>query len=62
MKLNEVQDPVMKLRLELSKLQLKIEERDKIIDEHGDAIFQLRREVATLQKTMTALIKKLGPR
>lgn len=62
MKLNEVNDPAMKTRLELAKLKVELEERDKIIDEHGDAIFKLRREVAALQKTMTALIKKLGSR
>lgn len=61
MKLNEVNDPAMKLRLELSKLQVKLEERDKIIDEHGDAIFKLRREVVALQRTVQILIKKLGP-
>ena len=54
MRLDEVNDPVMKLRLELAKVKLAQEERDKIIDE-------LVREVTGLKQTMTKLIRKLGP-
>ncbi len=54
MRLDEVSDPVMKLRLELAKVKLAQEDRDKIIDE-------LVREVTGLKQTMAKLIRKLGP-
>ncbi len=62
MKLNEVNDPVMKLRLELSKMQTNMDQQDEqimnLLVDNG----QLQRDVAALQKTVSALIRKLGPK
>ena len=55
MKVNEVLDPTMKLRLEISKLRENNEEQRSMIVE-------LASKVAKLERTMTALIKKLGPK
>lgn len=55
MKINEVAvDPVMKLRMEIAKLR----END---DQQHDLIILLSTRVSQLEKTLTALIKKLGP-
>ena len=55
MRLNEVIDPaLMKLRLELKKLQFAGAERDKHIEE-------LTGEVVRMKQTMVKLISHLGP-
>lgn len=55
MKLNEVVDPSMKLRLEISNLRAEHEAQRKIIKD-------LANEVGKLKRTMAALITKLGPK
>lgn len=55
MKLDEVMDPTMKLRLEISKLREDNEEQRSMITE-------LASKVARIERTMAALIKKLGPK
>lgn len=61
MTLNEVNDPVMKLRLEVAKLKGQIEEQDQHINDllvdHG----QMARDLDALRKTVVSLVKKLGP-
>jgi hypothetical protein len=54
MKLDEVNDPTMKLQLELAKQRMANEERDQ-------QIATLTRDVATLKMTIANLIRRLGP-
>lgn len=55
MKLNEVLDPTMKLRLEISKLRTQVEQQDQHINE-------LLIDIGAIKRTMAELIKKLGPK
>jgi hypothetical protein len=54
MKLDEVNDPTMKLQLQLAKLRMENEERDQMIA-------TLVRDVASMKMTIANLIRKLGP-
>jgi hypothetical protein len=61
MTLNEVNDPVMKLRLDMAKLKTKIEEQDKHISELLIDQGKMARDIEALRKTVVSLVKKLGP-
>jgi hypothetical protein len=55
MKIDEVMDPTMKLRLEMSKLR----------DENAqlrDVVTDLAKKVAGQEKILISLIRKLGPK
>ncbi len=54
MKLDEVMDPTMKLKLEISKLRDNDEQQRELITE-------LATKIARLERTMATLIRKLGP-
>jgi hypothetical protein len=55
MNLSEVTDPTMKLRLELAKLRLHVEEQD-------EELKKLRLAISALQATTAKLIRALGPK
>lgn len=54
MKLDEISDPNMKLKLEMSRMREEALEQRSIITE-------LAKKVAGLEKIVTFLVKKLGP-
>jgi uncharacterized coiled-coil protein SlyX len=62
MKLDEVADPTMKLRMEIAKLRLQVEEQEKKIEEQDTSINNILIDMGSLNRTLAALIKKLGPR
>jgi len=55
MKLNEVTDPTMKLRLEIAKLR---EDNSQL----RDVVTDLAKKVAGQEKILISLIRKLGPK
>lgn len=55
MKINEIIDPSMKMKLEMNKLRLEIEARD-------ETIMKLVKDVSNLKQTLGTLIKRLGPK
>lgn len=61
MTLNEVNDPVMKLRLEIAKLKTTVEAQDEHINSLLVDQGQMARELDALRKTVVSLVKKLGP-
>lgn len=55
MKINEVMDPTMKLRLEMSKLRDENQELRTVVTD-------LAKKVAGQEKILVMLIRKLGPK
>ena len=61
MKVTEVMDPSMKVRVEQAKLASRIEELEKAVVEQKQEIYKLRMSLLATNDALKKLINKLGP-